>query len=232
MRPFHLIANWKAHHSLGSALDWLKIVGPTLSSTDSLIVCPPFPLIIPLKDAVVQNGWPIGFGAQAVSCFGEGPYTGEVPASLLSSWVQLALVGHSERRTLFGETSEQLIMQLNALAKASIPPALLTADVEEVIGMHTHLPSDAIIVYEPPQAISTNNPSADSIEHALVCGREFVQVLSSRLPHQVFVYYGGSVDILYARKVKDSGVFDGVLIGKASLDPESMGEILHAVRTS
>ena len=107
MRCFHLLVNWKANKTLDEALAWIEAIGPYIAPELRLTICPPFPLIIPIAESLRVSKYPIELGAQAVSKYQEGPYTGEVPASLLSGWVNLAIIGHSERRLLFKEDEEK-----------------------------------------------------------------------------------------------------------------------------
>src|SRR3989339_1249888 len=95
-----IVANWKSNKTIAEALEWIGQVGPQIPKAEQLkvVVCPTFSAISEVKKAITVGNFPILVGAQDLSPFGVGAYTGEEPAQILSQLVNLAILGHSERR--------------------------------------------------------------------------------------------------------------------------------------
>ena len=92
-----IIANWKSNKTISEALDWVSQVGPKVPKKDNLkiVVCPTFSSLSEVKKAITVGNFPILLGAQDLSPFGAGAYTGEESAGLLNQLVELAIFGHS-----------------------------------------------------------------------------------------------------------------------------------------
>src|SRR5581483_6239519 len=110
MKNLWIIANWKSNENIQEALNWVGKVGPQLHLRDNIkvVVCPEFEVLASLKQAIQVGNWPIQIGAQDLSPFGTGAYTGEEPAQDLAALISLAILGHSERRQNFGESDEMV----------------------------------------------------------------------------------------------------------------------------
>src|SRR3989344_155131 len=108
MKNIWVIANWKANKTISEALEWISVVGPQIPKLETLkvVVCPAFICLEQVAKEIKVGAYNLTVGSQDLSCFGAGAYTGEVPGSLLSGLVSLAILGHSERRKNFGETDE------------------------------------------------------------------------------------------------------------------------------
>jgi triosephosphate isomerase len=132
----YFVANWKANKNLKEAKEWLneflKLYQP--QENKMVIICPPFPLLTELRDKIykVKN---LKLGSQDLSFFEEGPYTGEVTAKTLQGIVDYALIGHSERRKYFKESSEIISKKIVFAKKYQIEPILCLS--QEMIGKIT-----------------------------------------------------------------------------------------------
>src|SRR3989344_1645266 len=119
-----IIANWKSNKTIAEALDWISEVGPKVPKQDNLkvVVCPTFNCISEIKKAILVGNFPILVGAQDLSPFGVGAYTGEEPAQILSQLVNLAILGHSERRQNFRETDAMIVKKVQQSKEFQINP--------------------------------------------------------------------------------------------------------------
>lgn len=211
-----IIANWKAHKTTTEALDWISQVGPNIPENDNIkvVVCPAFSALSEVKNAVLAGGYPILIGSQDISAFGVGAYTGEEPGEVLKQFIGLTLIGHSERREYFGETDKTVEEKVKMALNSDITPLVC------IQGTATPVPDGCkLVAYEPAFAIGTGTP--DTPENA----REVALEIKAKTGAEVL--YGGSVDQSNIRnflKIKD---INGVLIGKASLDPNEFIKIIE-----
>lgn len=213
-----IIANWKSNEIIAEALNWISIVGPKIERRDNLkvVVCPTFTAIEEVKKAILVGNFPLMVGAQDLSPFPEGAYTGEEAASILKQFVDLAIIGHSERRQKFGETPEIVGEKVRQALDHQIMPLLC------VQGKDTPIPEGVnLIAYEPIFAIGTGDP--DTPENADSVASFFKQKGIGE------VLYGGSVTSENVGGFISKPNISGVLVGGASLDPE---EFLKIVKLS
>lgn len=212
----YFVANWKARKNLNEAYQWMEIFLSKLKTNKNLkhklninqlkiIICPPFPFIHPLKQKYGEVQTNLVFGAQDLSSFDEGSYTGEVTAKTLQGLVNFVILGHSERRKYFGETDKMIEKKILLAKKHGIEPILCIRDKHDLIPNQTK-----IIAYEPVYAIGTG--SNESPEEIIQLREKL-----SLIEETVFLY-GGSVDEKNAKKYLPYGKIDGLLIGGASLD--------------
>ena len=200
-----------------------------------VVLCPPFVSLA----AAVESGRTIY--AQNVHWEPNGAYTGEVsPAMLLELGVQGALVGHSERRRLFGDTDEMVARRTRAALEAGLgviacvgetlepresgdTELVLKIQVEAIAfaaGEHEKL----VLAYEPVWAIGTGRTATPALAEE---AHRFIKGLLDRP-----VLYGGSVKPENATELLSQPSIDGALVGGASLDPDSFAAICHAASTS
>lgn len=213
-----IIANWKSNKTISEALAWIGEVGPKLSKRDSIkvVVCPPFTDIEEVKKNVLVGNYPIIVGAQDISPQDSGPYTGEESARILSEIVDLAILGHSERRQGFGETDQMVAEKVIQAKQFNITPLVCVQDE------NTPLPEGVrLIAYEPVFAIGTGNP--DTPDNA----ERVASILKKKSQEDVAVLYGGSVTSENAKAFLQQGNISGLLVGKASLDPEEFVKIVE-----
>ncbi|MFH0937242.1 MAG: triose-phosphate isomerase family protein [Candidatus Daviesbacteria bacterium] len=212
-----IIANWKSNKNIAEALAWIETVGPRLSSKTPIkvVVCSSFTDIEEVKKNIMVGNFPLLVGAQDLSPFEEGPYTGEESARILSDLIDLAIIGHSERRQNFGETDEMVEEKVKRCLTHNIIPLVCVQNEKTPVPERVKL-----VAYEPVFAIGTGNPDtpdgANKIAEALKKYGEDLEVL-----------YGGSVTSENAKAFLQKQYLNGLLIGSASLEPEEFIKIVE-----
>jgi triosephosphate isomerase len=180
-----------------------------------------------------------------------GPFTGEISAALLRDlFVRFVVLGHSERRSLFGETDEIVNRKVRAAHEATLRPIVCVGEtleqrdlgsVEKVLSTQLHGSlaglgekelQETVIAYEPVWAIGTGrNASPAQAQEAHVFIRETLREMSGEgVAERVRIQYGGSVKPDNARELMSQPDIDGALVGGASLDPRSFAQIVRAAR--
>lgn len=213
MKNIWIIANWKSNETLKEALEWISSVGPKIERRENLkvVVCPTYTAIEEVKKAILVGNYPLMVGAQDLSPFEEGAYTGEEAASILKQFVDLSLIGHSERRQNFGETPEMVAKKVIQALDHQIIPLVC------VQGKDTPVPEGVkLIAYEPIFAIGTGNP--DTPQNANDVAKSFAGAE---------ILYGGSVTSENAKAFLQQDHINGVLVGGASLEPEEFTKIVE-----
>lgn len=221
-----IIANWKSNKNIAEALDWVSKVGSKLPRKDNLkvVVCPTFSCLSEVVKAVKVGNFPMMVGAQDLSPFGVGAYTGEESASLLKELIDLSILGHSERRKNFSETDGLIAKKVQQALENNITPLLCVQDENTPIAEGCKL-----VAYEPIWAISTgltNTPRAgraDTPEDA----NKVAQAIKSK-SQDLEILYGGSVHSSNVKDFVNQLDISGVLIGNASLDAEEFVKIIEA----
>src|SRR4051812_6045516 len=241
MRKRLVAGNWKMHGSRasnGALLDAVVRGIAGLADADCA-VCVPFPYLGEVAEQL--RGTAVSWGAQNVSGFARGAYTGEVAASMLAQpGCRYVIVGHSERRQLFGETNEQVAAKFAAALDAKLVPILCVGETlaqreagetEKVVGRQLdevltttgiEAFSGAVVAYEPVWAIGTGRtatPEQAQSVHALIRERIF-----KGTP----ILYGGSVKPDNAPAIFSMPDVDGGLIGGASLVAKDFLAIVRA----
>lgn len=215
-----IIANWKSNKTISEALDWVSKVGPEIPKQDTLkvVVCPDFSVLAEVKKAIMVGNFPLLVGAQDLSPFGIGAYTGEEPAQLLHQLISLAILGHSERRQNFGETDEMVAKKVSQALENQIIP-LVCVQNEQV-----SVPEGCkLVAYEPIFAIGTGNPDTpENDNHA-------AGVLKEKYGQDIEVLCGGSVNSENIKTFVSKENISGALIGSASLDAEEFIKICQEV---
>jgi len=209
MKQIWIIANWKSNKTIREALEWIDQVGPQLPRRGDLkvVVCPSFVDIEEVKKAVMVGNYPMIIGCQDLSPFGEGPYTGEETARTLADLVEVAILGHSERREHFGETDQIVAEKAKQARKFNIKPLVC------VQNENTSIPQGVTLVaYEPVFAIGSGHPDAPA--HA----NQVAEQLRQKYGRALNVLYGGSVSAANAGIFLQQPHLAGLLVGEASLD--------------
>jgi triosephosphate isomerase len=237
MARMRLVAgNWKMHGSRASNRALLGSILERLVQGVECAVCVPFPY---LADVAGQlRGSPVAWGAQNVSEHAQGAYTGEVSAAMLTEFgCRYALVGHSERRQLYGESDAQVAAKFAAARKAGLIPILCVGETlaereagrtEQVVARQLDAVlektsfEDAVLAYEPVWAIGTGRNATP--EQA----QEVHGFLRKRVSSESRILYGGSVKPQNAAAIFAMPDVDGGLIGGASLVAEDFLAILKA----
>jgi triosephosphate isomerase len=217
----YIIGNWKSNLNTKEVENWFKVFNDKYRTGQidnfnnlEIIVCPPTVYIPLSKKLITENNLPLKLGAQNLSPFVNGAYTGEVSAAMLSEFVEYVIIGHSERRGKFHEGDETLSEKVVRATEAGIKSILCIPDEK------TPIPQRAtIIAYEPVWAIGTGKSETP------VNAGKIGNFLKQNYKIDVFIY-GGSVDKENVSSFLKEQVIDGVLPGKASLDPFSFWEII------
>ena len=215
-----------------------------------VVIIPPFTAIAKVTESLgkAQN---IKVGAQNMHWERSGAFTGEISAALLRDlFVRYVVLGHSERRTLFGETDDIVNRKVRAAHEATLRPIVCVGEtlqqrdagqVEQVLstqlgGSLAELSSkelqETIIAYEPVWAIGTGrNATPDQAQQAHAFIRQTLAELSDQTTaDKIRIQYGGSVKPGNARDLMQQTDIDGALVGGASLEARSFAEIVNAAR--
>jgi len=235
MRRMLVAGNWKMHGSRHSAREWVGRVKATSSQTCDRLVFPPFPYLSVAVEAA--TGGELAIGAQDLSEYTDGAYTGEVSASmLLDIGVEYVLVGHSERRQYHAENDAVVAAKFMAAVSAGLQPVLCLGETleqreagmtEAVIERQLSTVLDrsglsafsaAVIAYEPIWAIGTGHtahPDQAQQIHAFI--RSQLAGRDAKLARMTRLLYGGSVKPDNAAELFSEADIDGGLVGGASL---------------
>ena len=241
--------NWKMHGSADMASELagaIAAASEAYEDTVGIAICPPFPYLAAAAAAV--EGTHVHVGAQDVAAqSGTGAFTGEVSGEMLRDvgcWY--ALVGHSERRSLFGDTDAVVAEKFRAAHDAGLVPilclgetlderdggemeAVLARQLDAVMDQGVDVLSDAVIAYEPVWAIGTGRtatPDQAQAAHAFI--RERIAAKSATIAAHLPMLYGGSVKAANAAELFAQPDVDGGLIGGASLNAEDFLAICAA----
>ncbi|MDO8638346.1 MAG: triose-phosphate isomerase family protein [Candidatus Daviesbacteria bacterium] len=216
-----IIANWKSNKNISEALEWVGKIGPNLEKKENLkvVVCPNYTDIEDVKKAIMVGNYPMLVGAQDLSSFDNGPYTGEESARILKDLVDLVILGHSERREIFGETDQMIEEKVKRALEHNIIPLVCVQNKQTPVPENVKL-----IAFEPISAIGTGNP--DNPEDASQIA-EFFKTKSDPSGAGLEVLYGGSIDGQNAKAFLNQQNISGLLVGTASLDPDEFLKIVE-----
>lgn len=219
-----IIANWKSNKTAQETLlflDSLNAAWPELPMQNKeVIILPSFSSLSVAYVYKETEGLPIFIGAQDISAYDAGAYTGEVNGMQISEFCQFVLINHSERRRYNQEHDQEARAKVLMAQKYNITPLFCVQNEKDAV------PDNVTeIVFEPPTAISTYMPGA-RVENVGEIERVF-DVLQKRYPGS-HLYYGGSVtaeNIVDLLKIPN---VSGFLVGGASLDIDKFAQILQA----
>ena len=247
MRTTWVMGNWKMNGDLASNAALLESVIAAIPLSDSakVAVCVPFPYLAQVQSIV--DGSALLLGAQDVSEFKEGAYTGEVSAKMLKECgVSLVLVGHSERRSLFGETDVVVAKKAKAALDADLMPVICVGETlaereagqaQAVVLRQFSAVADeigakglrrSVLAYEPVWAIGTGKTATP--EQAQEVHAWLRDALAELGAESASVLYGGSVKAANAAEIFGQADVDGGLIGGASLVASEFLSIAEAAR--
>lgn len=247
MRQKLIAGNWKMHGSLAENQTRLTQLVSGLGDTSAQVaVCVPAPYFTQCKS--VLAGSAIQCGSQNISEYEQGAYTGEISASMLKEFdVQYALVGHSERRELFAESSEQVAKKFAAAKQARLTPVLCVGETleqreagitEQVIAGQISAVldqvgiqgfADSVVAYEPVWAIGTGktaSPEQAQAVHKAI--RVQLNALNAEIAQKIQILYGGSVKPNNAAAIFAQADVDGALVGGAALNAQDFLQICNA----
>jgi len=245
---FLYVANWKMQFSFEETLSFCQknknsfTQLAALENTD-IVLCPSFDALYPI--AQLFAGSSVSIGGQNCSIYDKGAYTGEVSAtSLAQAGCTFCIVGHSERRSYFGETDEAIASKITFLMQSSIKPIICVGETKEeyenketmaVVEQQVRSACQAIkesasdaefcIAYEPIWSIGTGSvPSNEYIESVFDLIKSLVKEVIAQ--KRGVILYGGSVDSQSAELIKLVRGIGGFLVGGASLDFQKFEKIV------
>lgn len=249
MRKKIIAANWKMNMTCGEAATYIETLLRELG-TDSdgveVVIIPPFTAIAKVSE-LLSNVQTVKVGAQNMYFEKSGAFTGEVSAAMLRElFVRYVVLGHSERRAIFGETDEMVNRKTHAAIEAVLKPIVCIGEtlaereggkVESVLerqlrgslaGLSAKEMSETVLAYEPVWAIGTGKtatPQMASDAHVLIRG-EAAKAFGDEFASALRILYGGSVKPENANALMSQEEIDGALVGGASLDAKSFAAIV------
>lgn len=248
MRKKILAANWKMNMTLNETESFIADLLLEVSNVNQveIVICPPFTAIAKLGD-LLSNVSNIKIGAQNVYFEHSGAYTGEISTAMLRElYVRYVILGHSERRTLFGETNDIVNRKLRAVNDAQMKAIVCVGEtleerdanqVEHVLdsqirgslaGLKGEELAETVIAYEPVWAIGTGrtaSPEQAQQAHAFIRS-VLADISDAGTASKVRIQYGGSVKPANTAELMSQPDIDGALIGGASLEARSFAEII------
>jgi triosephosphate isomerase len=253
MRKKIVAANWKMNMTQAESARFVESMLLDLGEiTDvEVVIVPPFTAIAKVMEALGKAQSNIKVGAQNMYWEKNGAFTGEISAALLRDlFVHYVVLGHSERRTLFGETDEVVNRKARAAHEATLRPIVCIGEtleqrdkgnVEKILSIQLRGSlkdlgekelQETVIAYEPVWAIGTGrNATPDQAQEAHGFIRHTLREMANdATAERVRIQYGGSVKPENADELMNQPDIDGALVGGASLDPRSFAQIVKAAR--
>jgi len=247
--PF-VAGNWKMNKTIAESREFTALLMPPLREIPGVekVLCPPFTALFPV--AALLQGTDIGVGAQDLYWEAKGAYTGQIAPNMVAEFCKYVIIGHSERRTYFGESDATVNKKLAAAGTVGLTPIVCVGETlaeyesqrtTEVIrrqmldglkDLNPALTSSIVIAYEPVWAIGTGRASTGENANAVV--RDIIrpameQLYGMELAQSVRVLYGGSVTAANASEFFSQPEIDGALVGGASLKLDEFPKIVKAV---
>jgi triosephosphate isomerase (TIM) len=245
-----IAGNWKMNKTIADAEDYIQGLLPRVAGVDGVDValCVPFTALGAMVDST--RGSRVAIYAQNMHYDAAGPFTGEVSAGMLGELdVAGVVLGHSERRELFGETDRALARKVVTALETGLQPILCVGETEQeredgdmarklrhqvregLEKVAVARLGEVVIAYEPIWAIGTGKvASLEQVQEAVGFVRALVADRSKDAAELVRVLYGGSVSASNAAGLLALEDVDGALVGGASLDPETFAVIVDAAR--
>jgi triosephosphate isomerase len=243
-----IAGNWKMYKTEQQAEEYIQALLPRVSSVDGVdvAICVPFTDLRAMVDSA--RGSRVEVYAQNVHQEPEGPYTGEISAPMLSELdVRGVILGHSERRAMFGEMDKALALKVPAALAAGLVPIVCVGETEEerdnddtdrklrqqvredLAGVPGERLAEVVIAYEPIWAIGTGRVATpEQAQEAIAFIRALVGDRDKHASERVRILYGGSVKPDNAPELLALADVDGALVGGASLEAESFARIVAA----
>lgn len=248
MRKPFIAGNWKMHKTVAETLDYIRRFRELVSGVEDreIMIAPPFTALYAAGRELA--GTNIRLGAQNAHWAESGAFTGEIsPAMLTECGVQYVILGHSERRHIFGETDKMIRRRLEGVLSAGLRPILCIGETleereagktfevlerqvrEALSGFSADDLKVLVIAYEPVWAIGTGKtatPEQAEEAHRYVRGL-LGELFGKDFAEKTRILYGGSVKPENIAELMAQSDVDGALVGGASLDPETFARIVR-----
>ena len=243
--------NWKMHHNHFEAIQMVQKLSYILNPQDyekvDVSVHPPFTDLRSIQTVIESDQMSIKLGAQNCHWEEKGAFTGEVSTAMLEKLnVSFVIVGHSERRELFGETDTEVNKKVKAVLKSGMTPIMCCGETAEereaqkteekvktqiesgLSGLKGEVVGEIVVAYEPIWAIGTGL-TATPEDAQSVCGliRETIKAKWGQASESIRIQYGGSVKSGNCPDLIRQPDIDGALVGGASLDPDEFARIVN-----
>jgi triosephosphate isomerase len=249
MRTPFVAGNWKMNKTIAEARKLVSEMSPALSEVKGVekVLCPPFMALFPV--GALLQGTDIGLGAQDMHWEAKGAFTGAIAPGMVAEFCEYVILGHSERRTYFGETDETVNKKTAAARNTNLIPILCVGETlveyesgrtAEVVSrqvrmglknLENEFAAQIVIAYEPVWAIGTGRASSGENANAVI--RDFIrnplaEMYGEVTAQAVRVLYGGSVSASNAGEFFSQPEIDGALVGGASLKVDEFVSIVKA----
>lgn len=247
LRRKMIAGNWKMHKTVSEAVALAEdIVMETNGTLNEVVIFPPFTALETVADAI--DGKHVGYGAQDLHWEDKGAFTGAVSGAMIADiCAEYVLVGHSERRTIFGENEKIVASKIIAAYRNGLKPMLCVGEnlAEREAGktarkINMQLKSalrvisaedaeNLVVAYEPIWAIGSGKAATpeDALEVCTLIREKIGKIFTPDIARKVRILYGGSVNEKNAASFNLSGI-DGVLVGGASLKADTFAEIVRS----
>jgi len=249
MRKPFVAGNWKMNKTVEQAALLVADLLPGLESVKTVerVVCPPATSFMVVSRLLAATD--VGLGAQNLFWEESGAYTGELSVLMIKEFCKYVIVGHSERRSLFGETDEDVNLKMkSALAHDLLPILCVGESLEEnengqtdivvarevtkaLAGIKPHDAEKIVVAYEPIWAIDTGKAASPEIVNQIsrdVVRKNLAGCFGADIASKIRILYGGSVNKQNAADFFSQSDIDGGLIGGASLKAEEFVAIVEA----
>lgn len=242
-----IVGNWKMNKTIAETVDFIASFIPLMkNSAAQILLAVPYTAIRSAAESALDTD--IFIGAQNVSDAEEGPFTGEISASMLiEAGAQFVIIGHSERRRLFHEDNQLVNRKVLHSLKDDLYPIvcvgetlkereagktheILQQQIEESLkGLSKEQMEFLMIAYEPVWAIGTGKSATPEIaqEAMLYCRELIAKSWGQAVAEKIVILYGGSINVENAGVLLEQKDIDGLLVGGASLNVETFGQIVN-----
>lgn len=247
IRDVVIAGNWKMHKTIQEAVSFISELAAQISaSKDKVYLAVPFTAISPVAEKAKEAG--IIIGAQNMNDASEGAFTGEIAAKMLvEAGAKFVILGHSERRRLFSETSSFIQRKVKKAFDSHLQPLVCVGEsleeresgrAEEIIreqiletldGISKNEITQMILAYEPVWAIGTGNTATPEDAQVMIhfCRQVVADKWGEEAANQLVIQYGGSVTPENAPILMEQSDIDGLLVGGASLKVGTFSRIVN-----
>lgn len=229
-----IIGNWKANKTWEEIENWWKTFSHAHFSRKDreVALCPPVVYLFPLRDLLLKSEFPfpVKLGVQDLSGYPGGTYTGEVTGRMVDGVASYAILGHSERRRWFGETSQSVARKVMQALDNNITP-IVSVDRENYMQQLHQFDKDVlsklIFMYEPPEAISVEAGPIGEGEAADISNVSNMAATLKKLSPKSNILYGGSVKSDNVSIYISLPHIDGVVPGTASMNADEFIKLIN-----